>query len=142
MSTKDPLRERIVAAFALRMKAKRASTVIDELPARSVWDSVDTSMGRPTYGQVDSSMSLTVEAVVEADHDPKQWSQQGNRELARLIAQATGSDRTLSGLCDDIRYASGTIYYPEDGSHVLGVDATFEIAYRFDIGDPYTNSQQ
>lgn len=137
-----PIREQIIAALAQRLEAPRAEKVIDALPARSLWDSSDEEVERTPYGQHQVTMTLTLESVHLADRDRAQWSTQGNALLAQLISDATSTDRTLGGLCDDVAYAGGTIYYPDEGSDVLGVDINLAVRYRFDIGDPYTNSQQ
>lgn len=137
----DTVREQVVAAFASRMDAQRAQQTFDDLPARSLWDSSDGEIERTPYGQVAVTMTVTVETLHKAERDPAGWSAQGNAVLGDLIAQATGSDRTLGGLCDNIAYAGGTIYYPDDGSDVLGVDINCEIRFRFDLGNPFANSQ-
>ncbi|GHA85432.1 hypothetical protein [Modicisalibacter luteus] len=134
------IREQVIAALAQRLGAQRANTVIEALPARSLWDSNDSDVERADFGQMAVTMTLTLETVHQADNDPGRWSEQGNAILGQLIIDATGQDVTLSGLCDDIAYAGGTIYYPEDGSEVIGVDINLAVRFRFDVGDPFTNS--
>lgn len=133
-----PIREQIIAALAERLRAERANSIIDTLPARSLWDGNDGLVERNRYGGVSVTTEVTVETVHQADRDHRQWSTQGNTILAELIATATGSDRTLGGLCEDIAYTGGTIYYPEEGSDIIGVDLVLAVRWSHAVGDPYT----
>lgn len=134
----EPIREQIIAALALRMNAERANTVIESLPARSVWDSADGNVERNRYGGVSVTTEVTVETVHQADADYTKWSQQGNAILAELIAQATGEDRALGGVAEDVAYTGGTIYYPDEGSDIIGVDLVLAVRWSHAVGDPYT----
>lgn len=136
------IREQIVAALALRLGAQRANSSIDVsvLPVRCLWDSNDGNVERDSYGQMSVTMTLTLETIHQAAADPTTWSAQGNAILGTLIADATGSDPTLGGLCDDVLYDGGTIYYPDSGSDIIGCDINLSVRYRFDAGNPYTNS--
>lgn len=133
-----PIREQIISALAQQLNAERANTIIEELPARSVWDGSDGLVERNAYGGMDVTTEVTVETVHQADRDFRQWSTQGNAILAQLIAEATGTDRTLGGLANDVSYTGGTIYYPEEGSDIIGVDLVLAVRWSHRIGDPYT----
>ncbi|MBT2788051.1 MULTISPECIES: hypothetical protein [unclassified Halomonas] len=133
-----PIREQIIAALAERLSAERANSIIDALPARSLWDGSDGLVERNRYGGVSVTTEVTVETVHQADRDHRQWSTQGNTILAELISTATGADRTLDGLCEDIAYTGGTIYYPEEGSDIIGVDLVLAVRWSHAVGDPYT----
>lgn len=133
-----PIREQIIAALAARLNAERANSVIETLPARTLWDGSDGNVERNRYGGVSVTTEITVETVHQADRDHRQWSQQGNAILAALIAEATGGDRTLGGLVDDVAYTGGTIYYPEEGSDIIGVDLVLAVRWSHRIGDPYS----
>lgn len=133
-----PIREAIIAALAARLNAERANSVIEQLPARTIWDGSDGEVERNRYGDISVTTTIAVETVHQADRDYRLWSQQGNAVLATLIAEATGGDRTLGGLCDDIAYTGGTIYYPEEGSDIIGVDLVLAVRWSHRIGDPYT----
>lgn len=133
-----PIREQIIAALAARLNAERANSVIETLPARTLWDGSDGNVERNRYGGVSVTTELTIETVHQADRDHRQWSQQGNAILAALIAEATGGDRTLAGLVDDVAYTGGTIYYPEEGSDIIGVDLVLAVRWSHRIGDPYS----
>lgn len=137
-SDMTPIREQIIAALAERLSAERANSIIDTLPARSLWDGSDGLVERNQYGGVGLTTEVTVETVHQADRNHRQWSTQGNTILAELIATATGSDRTLKGLCEDIAYTGGTIYYPEEGSDIIGVDLILAVRWSHAVGDPYS----
>jgi hypothetical protein len=87
---------------------------------------------------VSVTTEVTVETVHQADRNHRQWSTQGNTILAELIHEATGGDRTLGGLCEDITYTGGTIYYPEEGSDIIGVDLVLAVRWSHAVGDPYS----
>lgn len=133
-----PIREQIIAALAAQLSAERANSIIDTLPARSLWDGSDGLVERNRYGGVSVTTEVTVETVHQANRDHRQWSTQGNTILAELIATATGNDRTLDGLCEDIAYTGGTIYYPEEGSDIIGVDLVLAVRWTHAVGDPYS----
>jgi hypothetical protein len=133
-----PIREQIIAALAAQLDAERANSIIGTLPARSLWDGSDGNVERNRYGGVSVTTEVTVETVHQADRDHRQWSTQGNAILAELIAMATGADRTLDGLCEDIAYTGGTIYYPEEGSDIIGVDLVLAVRWSHAVGDPYS----
>jgi hypothetical protein len=143
MSQSQPtVRERIVAAFAVALGARRARRTYDtdDLPALALWDASDDSAERTPYGQVEISMTLTLETFHEAVPNDDMVSSQANALLGQYQT-AAAADRTLGGLCDDIAYTGCTIYYPDDGSHLLGVDVSFSVRFRHDAGNPYANSQ-
>jgi len=133
-----PIREQIIAALAERLSTQRANSIIDTLPARSIWDGSDGLVERNRYGGVSVTTEVTIETVHQADRNHRQWSTQGNTILADLIHEATGDDRTLNGLCEDIAYTGGTIYYPEEGSDIIGVDLVLAVRWSHAVGDPYS----
>ncbi|MFW6344711.1 MAG: hypothetical protein ACOC0M_00045 [Halomonas sp.] len=147
-----PLREQILEALRQKLSglaefdghaAQRANSEldIDSLPAISLWDGSDATVETDQrYGQAVVTTQVGVETVHQAAADYATWSTQANEILAALIAGATGGDRTLGGLADDVRYAGTTIYYPEPGSDIIGVDLVLEVRWRHDLGDPTTNS--
>lgn len=136
----QPIRDIIIRALADKLAAKRAEATIEALPHYGIWDSNDSDVGRSEYGDISVTTGITVESVHQADENPNNWSEQGNNLIAELIVKATGGDRTLGGLVDDISYIGATIYYPEPGSDVLGVDLNLEIKWRHAVGDPYSQS--
>jgi len=147
-----PIREQILEALAAKLSglpefdghaAQRANSEldIDSLPAISLWDGSDATVEQDQrYGQAVVTTQVGVETVHQANADYRTWSTQANTILATLIAGATGGDRTLGGLVDDVRYAGTTLYYPEPGSDIIGVDLVLEVRWRHDLGDPTTNS--
>lgn len=148
----EPIREKIIAALADKLSniaalgnapAHRSNSELDydALPAVSVWDGSDTIIEQDVrYGQVVVSTEVGVETVHIARVEHERWSEQANAILAELIRAATGGDRTLGGLADDVAYKATTLYYPEPGSDIIGVDLMLEVRWRHDVGDPYTNS--
>lgn len=147
-----PIREQILEALKAKLSglaafdghaAQRANSEldIDSLPAISLWDGADGPVEHDQrYGQAVVTTQVGVETVHRANVDFATWSTQGNTVLAELISAATGGDRTLGGLADDVRYTGSTLYYPEPGSDILGVDLVLEVRWRHDLGDPFTNS--
>ncbi|WP_240724592.1 hypothetical protein [Halomonas borealis] len=147
-----PIREQILEALVAKLSgqpafsghaAQRANSELDitELPAISLWDGSDASVETDQrYGQAVVTTQVGVETVHQANVDYATWSAQANTVLAELISAATGGDRTLDGLADDVRYAGTTLYYPEPGSDILGIDLVLEVRWRHDLGDPFTNS--
>lgn len=147
-----PIREQILEALAAKLSglpefnghaAQRANSEldIDHLPVISLWDGSDATVEQDQrYGQAVVTTQVGVETVHQANADYTNWSTQANTILSALIAGATGGDRTLGGLADDVRYAGTTIYYPEPGSDIIGVDLVLEVRWRHDLGDPTTNS--
>lgn len=145
-----PIREQIIAALVDKLSgvpalggavAQRSNSELDpnDLPAVSVWDGADAAIEQVQYGENSVTTEIGVETVHQADADYKQWSTQANTILAELIVSATGGDRTLGGLADGVRYAGTTIYYPEPGSDIIGVDIVLEVRWRHALGDPYTS---
>ncbi len=147
-----PIREQILEALKAKLSglpafggnaAQRANSEldIDSLPVISLWDGADGPVEHDQrYGQAVVTTQVGVETVHQADADYTTWSTQANTILADLITAATGGDRTLGGLADDVRYAGTTLYYPEPGSDIIGVDLVLEVRWRHDLGDPTTNS--
>lgn len=147
-----PIREKIIEALRQKLSylpefnghaAQRANSEldIDSLPVISLWDGSDATVEQDQrYGQAVVTTQVGVETVHQANADYTTWSTQANTILAALITGATGGDRTLGGLADDVRYAGTTIYYPEPGSDIIGVDLVLEVRWRHDLGAPTTNS--
>lgn len=120
------------------------SYVPEDLPACTLWDDTET-------GQTDLYGDQTVETTVqiEAFEDLTQavgtlaeqmsaQNAQGQGLLSRVVKAATGGDRTLGGLCDDIVYSSGAVQYPGDGETQMSAGGTFRVSWRHKLGDPYT----
>ncbi|TFH84813.1 hypothetical protein EQG41_20430 [Billgrantia azerbaijanica] len=147
-----PIREQILDALAAKLSglpafggtpAQRANSELDvrHLPAISLWDGSDASVEHDqVYRQAVVTTQVGVETVHQANADHETWSTQANTILAALIVAATGGDRTLGDLAETVRYTGSTIYYPEPGSDIIGVDIVLEVRWRHDLGDPYTNS--
>ena len=137
MST--PKREAIFAALATALGAHRARADIDQrdLPARVLWSGEDGDVERTRYGEVTLTTGATLIAQHPADADPDKWDAQGNEIMAALIADATGGDRTLGGLADDVTYTTTAILYPDAGSTIITVGVDLAIRWRHPLGNPY-----
>jgi len=134
-----PKREAIFAALATALGAHRARADIDQrdLPARVLWSGEDGDVERNRYGEVSLTTGATLIAQHPADADPDQWDAQGNTIMAGLIADATGGDRTLGGLADDVTYTTTAILYPDAGSTIITVGVDLAIRWRHPLGNPY-----
>lgn len=134
-----PKREAIFAALANKLGAHRARADIDErdLPARVLWSGEDADVQRDKYGEVNviTGASLIAQHPAAASHDD--WDAQGNDIMAELIAEATGGDRTLGGLADDLAYTAAAILYPDAGSNIITVGVDLAIRWSHPLGNPY-----
>lgn len=137
----DTIREQIIQAVATRLGpgTRRAPYIADyqQAPLTGVIDDED-AIDPKEFTQVSALMSLRVEQV--DFYGTTDRSVKANQMLGNIIAAVTSTDRTLGGLADYIRYFSGRTFYPDEQSQYVGVSVTFEVSYRFDLGDPTTNS--
>lgn len=136
-----PTRELILDALATKVGARRADREINlaDLPASVLWDGEDTNIATDTvYGEVavTTSAGLIAQHVAAADYAT--WSTQGQEILAQAIADATGGDNTLGGLCDGITYTATAVMYPDEGSAIITIGLDLAITWRHPIGNPYT----
>lgn len=60
--------------------------------------------------------------------------------LADVIKCVCGSDRTLGGLCQSIKYLQGGVSGFADNAQSVSVMTSFEIYYMTDHGDPYNDN--
>lgn len=131
----DTIREQVVAAFATRMSATRFGRSVD----LAVFDDIDTDVIHQ-YSSVNAIIPIRLE-YTESLADVSLLSQRANALLGTAIATATGTDITLGGLCVDIEYAGADFGVRDAGMTKLGLNVQFSIKYRFDTGDPFTNSR-
>lgn len=139
----DTIREQILTALATRVAAERAplyERLVEDtvLPVTALSAGTD-GVERIEYGATHVVMTVTAERVdrLPAGVNP---SSHANALLGALISAATGTDRTLGGLCEDLQYAAGSELPRESGSELAGASATFSVRYAFAIGDPFTNA--
>ena len=136
----DSIREQCVAAFATRLGAVRYGR--DVPLALFDGDPETPEDPDPRYGLVRSNIVARVEYTESVDAlYLGDWSITANAKIAELIAAATGADRTLGGVAENIRYTGSEFGAREGGGLKLGVNVTFEITYAFQIGDPYTGGE-
>ena len=131
------IRETILSAFATRLSATRLPARTDMGAASVILDDQGEEATLLDYETAEAVITVRVEALDTTITDEARPTAD-NRLLASVINTATGTDRTLSSLCDDIVYTSGGPLIADDPTIYAGAFATFSIRYRFDAGDPYT----
>lgn len=130
-------RESILAALATRLGATRNPypSDYDELKITSLLESEETATN-DDYDDTVVIMSVTVEKIDRYAEDASRDSA-ANALLAECISAAFGSDKTLGGLCQDMRYTGGATVFSDTSSELVGAIARFEIVYRHAGGSPY-----
>lgn len=135
MST--PKRESILAALATRLGAVRNPypADYDDGPLTALLEGDETVTDRE-YSDVIVTMPVTVEKIDRyGEGDARETS--ANELLAGIVSTALGSDPTLGGLCDDLRYSGGSTLFSTTGSELIAAVASFDIIYRHVGGSPY-----
>ncbi|MGM0703884.1 MAG: hypothetical protein ACQEUG_16000 [Pseudomonadota bacterium] len=134
-----PKREAIFEALANKLGAHRARSDIDhrDLPARVLWSGEDGEVERNRYGEISVTTGVSLIAQHPAEANPDEWDAQGNAIMAELIADATGGDRTLGDLADDVTYTATAILYPDAGSNIITIGVDLAIRWRHPVGNPY-----
>lgn len=135
-----PKREAIIDALATLLGARRADREMAELPARVLWDAEDAQVERDRYGAITVTTTLSLIEQHYAAADYSTWSTQGNAMLAQAIADATGLDRTLGGLADDLTYTAAAIMYPDEGSSIITVGIDLAVRWMHPVGNPYIDA--
>ena len=132
-------REAILATLATRLNAHRApwpELLLDtESPYTLLTDGEETVTGQD-YDDALISLAVGVRRTTLAATDASRAST-ANALLAELIPATFGTDRTLGGACEGMRYDSGSTDYPTDGTLLVGAVALFAIDYRHAGGSPY-----
>lgn len=136
-----PTRELIFAALAEKLDAHRARADIDQrdLPARVLWSGEDGQVERNKYGEISVTTGASIIAQHPADEDPDKWDGQGNEILAQVIADATGTNRTLGGLVEDLAYTATAILYPDSGSSIITIGVDLAVRWTHPVGNPFTD---
>lgn len=135
MST--PKRESILAALATRLGAVRNPypTDYDDGPLTTLLEGDETVTDRE-YSDVLVTMPVTVEKIDRyGEGDARETA--ANELLAGIVSTVLGSDPTLGGLCDDLRYSGGSTLFSTTGSELIAAVARFDIIYRHVGGSPY-----
>lgn len=135
------IREDILAAITTRFgaTAKRAPEVGSTAPIIGIYDDLDT-VESIEFKSVNCVMPVRVERIEKWTTAQGGRSQRSNVLLGEIIATMTGTDRTLGGICSDIKYSQGgALYTPEETGEVSAF-AVFDVFYKFDVGDPDTDS--
>lgn len=130
------IRELVLMAYARHLGAARNPYVLEYESARLValYDEAETVTSDYTGDTHTMTVRITaVDALVLEDNR----SAETNALLAWLH-QTTVSNRTLTGLCEDIRIAQAAPIYSEDPSGFIGAIVEATILYRTALNDPYT----
>jgi len=130
------VREQLIAAIQARLEPLapgavwRGEAASSQSPAIMLWDVRETAEHRAS--SVSVSLTLGVESIAA-------MVTQGtaNELLAELIQTMSAADPHFGGLADSCRYVGCEIEYPDSGSGLVGVRASFDIKYTFKSGDPY-----
>lgn len=130
-------RESILAALATRTGASRAP--FPEIAAAATTYTLladgEESVREYEYNDAIVVMAVAVHRAAPATTDASHAAD-ASALLAAIITETLGTDLTLGGLCDSIRYDSGVTDCPE-GSALVSATATFSIDYRHVAGSPY-----
>ncbi len=122
-------RETILVALATRVGAQRAPwpAIPDSGPFTLLADGQEAVTARD-YDDDIVSMTVGIRRAVRAASDSSR-STEANAVLEGLIAETFGSDQTLGGLCEAIRYLEGSTEYPTDSTDLIGATAIFTVDY-------------
>ena len=125
--------------------------LIEDLPACNVWPGVEESERR--YGKNHCTMPIRIEGFVDInDHDylgftylgetnPSIISESILGDLIKCMTDQTYLNTWTAGLTDDVFYSGGgTETYPDQGNDIVGAFINLTIAYRYLIGNPYSQS--
>lgn len=130
-------RELAVAALAARMDATRAEwdSIPEDEPFTFLVDGEESVISEE-YGEQLVSVQIGIRRAVRAANDDAR-STAANAVLAALKAETVGTDRTLGGLCENLRYRSGGVDIPTDGTDLIGASVFFDMDYRQMADSPY-----
>ena len=129
-------RESILAAIATRTSAVRAPfRRVAGATSYTLLADGEESVRDYDYDDALVTMAIAVHRATLAASDSTHAAD-ASALLAALISATLGTDKTLSGLCETIRYDSGITDYPE-GSAMVSATATFSVDYRHVAGSPY-----
>lgn len=122
-------RETILVALAARIDAQRAPwpTLPADTPFTLLADGQEVVSARD-YGEDTIAMTVGIRRTARAATDAVRATA-ANNLLETLITDTFGTDRTLGGLCQDIRYVEGSTEYPSDGTDLIGAIAIFTVDY-------------
>jgi len=131
------IREQLISAIQTRLEplapgaVGRGISASGQLPAIMLWDVRETVEHRASSALV--SMTLGVESVALQTSEGT-----ANELLAALVQTMSATDPHFGGIADSCRYVGSEIEYPESGSELVGVRASFDLKYTFKSGDPYS----
>lgn len=130
-------RELAVAALAARLGATRApwESIPEDEPFTMLVDGEETVIAEE-YGEQLVAVQIGIRRTIRGTDDDAR-STAANAVLAALKTETVGTDRTLGGLCENLRYRSGGIDIPTDGTDLIGASVFFDLDYRQMADSPY-----
>jgi hypothetical protein len=142
------IREKILDALLVRAATVAPacyavpSYVPAELPAVTLFDGIEEG-DTDIYNQQNNETPVVVESTAEipAGSTAAAMFAQGQALIGNLVKALTSGDRTLGGLCHDVRYTSGGIEYPEDGGEEISATISLRVRWSHRIGDPWTATE-
>lgn len=131
-------RELAVAALAARLGATRApwESIPEDEPFTMLVDG-EESVVSEEYGEQLVAVQIGIRRAVRTDGDDDTRSTAANAVLAALKTETVGTDRTLGGLCENLRYRSGGVDIPTDGTDLIGASVFYDLDYRQMADSPY-----
>ena len=140
----NTIREQIIQALVSRVGATRMLEQYDsrDLPLTVIAEGDDVAAETP-YGMTAVVMPVTVaRAIALTGNKDDGWYNEANNELGRLIDDIySAGDDTLSGLCQGIDYASGSVELLTDGSNGAAVQVSLNGRFQFRHGNPFENTE-
>ena len=145
------IREQVIQAFKTKVNAQGVLMPSD-LKDRTIWPVIgirdlDDVVTFEEYGSTHLTMSVVLEMVDEYNstgalsrYDTNEVISIANQMIGIMVNSGLATNRNLDGLCENIKHDSSVPVYPVVGSNLIGARVIFEIDYKYDTGDPYTNS--
>ena len=136
------IRESIIdAIIALYSNAKRGPGITNKGVERVYVIAGDDEVQSQEYGSVNCVMPVLIQHLAPwTISTDTTIGSKGEQMLSALISTATSGDTTLGGLCSDIRYSTGGVGDFTEATGHVAAQAEFAVLYKFDIGDPETDS--
>lgn len=133
-------REKALAALANRMQAARGTweSIPEDEPYTLLTDG-DEQVTQREYGEEVITLSVEIRRAVRIAPDDATVNRStlANQVLAELRAEVIGTDPTLDGACEALRYAVGSVDIPADSTDLIGATVSYELDYRCSYGSPY-----
>jgi len=132
----DSRRELILAALATALNAVRSPYALEYSASRVVSVTDDEEVITSDFDNDLHSMAVTLAAVDVFDEATLERGKATNALLAWL-QQGAVADRTLGGLCEDIRLTRSYPVYSDSPSHFIAAIVEATITYRTALDNPF-----